>query len=293
LLVRALSYSQQVNTALQQAAELEPAVVELVDTIESYRRAVERFGDRTSKGISTIELRAVEFAYEPGRSVLEDVSLRVQRGEVVGIVGPSGSGKSTLVQLLLRLRRPLRGEYLVDGFSAAEFDFATWARQFTLVPQENRLIRGTIADNIRFFRSAIDEAAIVQAAQQAHVHAEIDALPDGYATLVGSGGADLSGGQRQRLGLARAIVGEPSVIILDEPTSALDMQSEALVQQTLVDLKGRVTLLIIAHRISTLNICDRIMVLDDGRVQAFGSHEEILTTNAFYAESVRLSRLPP
>jgi ABC-type multidrug transport system fused ATPase/permease subunit len=209
----------------------------------------------------------------------------------VGIVGPSGGGKSTLVQVLLGLRSPQRGDYLVNGRPAADHDLATWFGQFVLVPQDNRLLRGTIADNIRFHRPHLDDDAVEQAARAAHLHDDVVALPEGYRTPVGAGATDLSGGQRQRLGLARALAGRPSVLVLDEPTSALDMRSEALVQETLEDLRGRLTMFIVAHRVTTLGRCDRIMVLRGGAIEDFDAPDELLRSNDFFREVHRLSAL--
>jgi len=138
----------------------------------------------------------------------------------------------------------------------------------------------------------VTELDIERAARAAHLHEDIEAWPLGYATLLGSGARDISEGQRQRLGLARALAGAPSVLVLDEPTSALDMRSETLIQETLLALKGTLTLFIVAHRMTTLALCDRVLVLDGGRVQALGTREELLATSAFFAEVTRLARLP-
>jgi len=148
-----------------------------------------------------------------------------------------------------------------------------------------------VAENIRFFRDELDDAAVEQAAKLAHLHEDVVDWPLGYDTSVGERGGAVSGGQRQRIVLARAMAEEPDVLILDEPTSALDMKSESLVQQTLQGLKGRSTMFIIAHRLSTLNDCDRIMVLKDGELQAFEAASALRESNAFFAEAVQLSQL--
>jgi len=223
--------------------------------------------------------------------VLKGVSFVIEPGETVGIVGPSGSGKSTLVQLLLRLRHPVEGHYTADGIEAADIAQDSWYRRMAFVPQEPRLFRGSVAENIRFFRDELDDAAVEQAAKLAHLHEDVVDWPLGYDTSVGERGGAVSGGQRQRIVLARAMAEEPDVLILDEPTSALDMKSESLVQQTLQGLKGRSTMFIIAHRLSTLNDCDRIMVLKDGELQAFEAASALRESNAFFAEAVQLSQL--
>jgi ABC-type multidrug transport system fused ATPase/permease subunit len=231
----------------------------------------------------------VSFEYEPGVPVLRDLSFEVRPGEIVGIVGPSGSGKSTLVQLLLRLREPTAGTFLADGRDARRLSLVDWYQHVTFVPQDPHLFAGTVADNIRFFRPSIDDAAIERSAKLAHVHDDIQAWPTGYATYVGERGGQLSGGQRQRLCIARALVEEPEVMVLDEPTSALDVRSESLIRETIADLRPDTTVFIIAHRLSTLAICDRIMVILNGVMEGFDEPSKLESSNPFYREALRLS----
>ena len=291
ILVRALSYSQQLQTNYHNLAETAPYLGELQERQAAYEASFEPEGGRSVERIGRIAFDDVSFAYVPGLPVLRHVSFEIEPGETVGIVGPSGSGKSTLVQLLLRLRHPTDGHYLTDGLDATTIAYPSWYRRMAFVPQEPRLFRGSVADNIRFFRDELDDAAIERAAKLAHLHEDVMAWPEGFATSVGERGGAVSGGQRQRIVLARALAEEPDVLILDEPTSALDMKSESLVQQTLQTLKGRSTMFIIAHRLSTLNDCDRIMVLKDGVLQAFDAATTLRESNAFFAEAVQLSRL--
>jgi ATP-binding cassette, subfamily B, bacterial len=292
LLVRALTYSQDLQTAIQQANEMAPYLERLEEQEELYRAHPVRFGAGELGRVEDVRFRQVTFAYEPGRPVLSGISFSVDAGETIGIVGPSGSGKSTLVQVLLGLRSPDEGEYLVNGRPAESYRLDSWFRQFVLVPQDNRLLTATVAENIRFHRGHVRPDDVRRAARLAHLDAEIEALPAGYDTTVGSGWMDLSGGQRQRLGLARALAGDPSVLVLDEPTSALDMRSEALVQETLEELQGRLMLFIVAHRVTTLSRCDRIMVLRDGVVDDFDTPDALLRANAFFREVTRLSAIP-
>ena len=291
LLVRALSYSQQLQSSYHSLAEAAPYLEELQERQDDYRASVEPGGDRQIDHIGKLALDDVSFSYVPGVSVLRSVSFEVAPGEAIGIVGPSGSGKSTLVQLLLRLRHPTEGHLVVDGVEADEVSIDSWYRRVAFVPQEPRLFRGTIADNIRFFREELDQDAIERAAKLAYLHDDIMGWADGYDTDVGERGGAVSGGQRQRIVLARALAEEPDVLILDEPTSALDMKSESLVQDTLEGLKGHSTMFIIAHRLSTLNACDRIMVLSNGELQGFDTHAELRRSNPFFAEAVQLSQL--
>jgi ABC-type multidrug transport system fused ATPase/permease subunit len=291
LLVRALTYSQELQASIQQAHEMAPYLDALAAQEEVYVANPVPSGDAALEPVRTLSLRDAWFAYEPGVPVLRGVSFYVDAGETIGIVGPSGGGKSTLVQVLLGLRSPQRGGYLVNGRPAEAYSLPSWFEQFVLVPQDNRLLQGTVADNIRFHRGGLDDAAVEAAARAAHLHDDIAALPRGYGTAIGPGAADLSGGQRQRLGLARALAGRPSVLVLDEPTSALDMRSEALVQETLDELRGQLTMFIVAHRVSTLRRCDRIMVLHGGVIEAFDAPQALLRSNGFYQEVHRLASL--
>jgi ATP-binding cassette subfamily B protein len=184
-------------------------------------------------------------------------------------VGPSGAGKSTLVQLLLRMRTPTAGRFLLGALPVDDIDLVSWRRHVAYVPQEPRLLDGTVADNIRFHRD-IDQASVERAARLAHIDHVIRAMPQGYDTVVGQRADAVSGGQRQRLCLARALAGNPSVLVLDEPTSALDRDSEAAIQATLRELRGRLTMFIVAHRPSLLEICDRIFELDRGHLRVLG-----------------------
>ena len=223
--------------------------------------------------------------------VLSCLDFSVRRGQSVGIVGPSGAGKSTLVKLLLRLHDPESGDLLANGVSAREFSMSDWYRRVGYVPQHVATFNGTVAENIAFFRSGFTRADIETAARSAHLHDEIMALPDGYDTPVGERLGRLSGGQRQRLALARALLGSPDILVLDEPTSALDPRSEQLVQQTIEELGGSVTLFIIAHRMSTLRACETIIVLENGTVSAIGAPDEVCASNEFFREANRLAKL--
>jgi ABC-type multidrug transport system fused ATPase/permease subunit len=208
---------------------------------------------------------------------------------VIGIVGPTGAGKSTLVQLLLRLRAPTRGAFLAGDVPAADVDDEAWHRKVAYLPQEPHLVRASPRDNVRFFREWIDEAAVTRAMRLAHIADEVDAWADGPRAIIGERADGISGGQRQRLCLARALAGEPELLVLDEPTSALDPHSERLIAESLVALRGRLTMVIVAHRLSTLEVCDRIMVIQDGRLDAFSGADELLATNDFYRRAFSLS----
>jgi ATP-binding cassette, subfamily B, bacterial len=232
----------------------------------------------------------VRFAYVPGEDVLRDVSFEARRGEAIGIVGPSGAGKSSLVQIMLRLRVPAAGTLLINGEDAALFRRADWQRRVAYVPQTPQLIWGTVADNIRFHRPEITDAQVEDAARKAHIHDEILSWPQGYRTVVGQRASAVSGGQRQRLCLARALAGSPDVLILDEPTSALDVRSEQAVQQSLEEVKDDVLLFLVAHRLSTLSVCDRVMVIVEGRLEAIDEPAALRERNDFYREVSEITR---
>jgi ABC-type multidrug transport system fused ATPase/permease subunit len=292
LVVRALLYSRTIQATYNNTVRVLPFVEQLQDVTELYRASAEPDGTLDLARIDTLQFDGVGYSYVPDQPALVDVSFSVRRGEAIGIVGPSGAGKSTLMQLLLRLRVPSRGRYLVNGQSASEFRTAAWYRTVAVLPQEPRLLDGTIAENIRFLRDDVDDDAIQRAARLAQIHDEIVSWPLGYDTPVGPRGVAISGGQRQRVCLARALATRPSVLVLDEPTSALDVHSETAIQQALEATKGETTLFIVAHRLSTLNICDRIIVLEDGQLRAFAPAEDLMRTSAYFSRAVELSRLP-
>ncbi len=282
LIVRAISSAQIVQASNQSVSEALPSVQELYERIDQLCAGAPSTGTRTIDRIDSVELENVTYAYGDNGQVLHGITLRVGCGEVIGVVGPSGGGKSTLVQILLRLRLPLNGSVRVSGHDYEEYDPDCWSRLVSLVPQEPRLMEGSIADNIRFFRPGIGDEQVVEAAAQAHILAEVERLPEGFATVLGPRGGGLSGGQRQRIAIARSLVGGPQLLVLDEPTSALDTVSERLFQETLRSLKGRMTMVIVAHRITTLDSCDRLVVIDRGRVEATGSAAELRERPGFF-----------
>jgi ATP-binding cassette subfamily B protein len=291
IMLRSFMYGQQLQTAYQALHESAPYLEQLRARQREYRAAAVERGGAPVARVDEIAFDRVWFEYEPSRPVLREVSFDVTRGELIGIVGPTGSGKSTLVQLLLRLREPTSGAVLADGRDVRALSLDDWHRRVSFVPQDARLVSGTVADNIRFFRDHINEPAIQQAAKLAHLHDEIVSWPLGYDTQVGERGDQLSGGQRQRLCIARSLVGSPDVLVLDEPTSALDPSSETLVRETLSALAPRVTVFIIAHRLSTLHTCGRIMVLQDGQLLGFDEPAQLRRSSPFYQEALRLSGL--
>lgn len=290
LLLRTLSYGQAGQSSYHQLNDSAPYLDELRRQRSRYERSPATAGDRRLDDVGEVEVDGVSFSYPTGGAVLHDVGFRIGPGETIGVIGPSGSGKSTLVQLLLGLRQPQAGTIRIDDVDTAEFALDDWCKRVSFVPQDPHLFAGTVAENIAFFRD-VDRPAIERAARLAHVHDDIETLPQGYDEPVGPGQRALSGGQQQRVCIARALVTEPDLLLLDEPTSALDVRSEARIQETLTGLRGRVTLVIVAHRMTTLTACDRILVLTDGQVQGYDAHERLLSTSAFYEEALRLSAI--
>jgi ABC-type multidrug transport system fused ATPase/permease subunit len=276
LIVRSLGYAQSANSALQHINELSPNLESLLSRLQSLDAAAEAPGQQALDSVVRVRLDDVGYDYEPGRPGIEGVTLDVAAGEAVGVIGPSGGGKSTLVQVLLRLRPPTRGTVTVSGIAYQEIDPAAWHRLVALVPQEPKLFQGTVTDNIAFLRPGITRERVEQAAAAAHILNDIRQLPRDFDTELGPRGAGLSGGQKQRIAIARALVGEPQLLVLDEPTSALDGRSEQLLQRTIEELKGRVTLVIVAHRLTTLACCDRVVAMEGGRVKVIGTLDEAL-----------------
>ena len=274
LMVRALSYAQQAQSSAQRINEVEPNLVALDQTICEFQAVEERFGNAAVDRVGPMLLRAVSYSYAD-QLALHEIDLEIRPGELLGVVGPSGGGKSTLVQVLLRLRLPTTGTVLVDGRPYEEIAPESWARLVSVVPQEPRLFAGSVADNIAFHRQGITRGQIVAAAKRSHIADEIERLPGGFDAQLSARGGGLSGGQRQRLAIARALVGEPELLVLDEPTSALDVHSERLLHATISELRSRVTMVIVAHRLSTIAACERLLVLERGEVAALGPYDEV------------------
>ena len=235
-----------------------------------------------------IRFDAIDFAY-PGRDpLLHHFSLDIPAGSTVGIVGATGSGKSTIVKLLLRLYELQGGTILLDGQPIDQLQLADLRRAIGLVSQEVFLFHGTVAENIAYGSFQAPRAAIERAAALAEAAAFIEALPQGYDTVVGERGQRLSGGQRQRIALARAILKNPPVLILDEATAAVDNETEAAIQQSLDRITAERTTLVIAHRLSTVRHADRIVVLDQGRIVESGSHEQLIAAGGAYVNLWRV-----
>jgi subfamily B ATP-binding cassette protein MsbA len=265
------------------------AIERVFEIIDTRPTIVDAPGARPMPQVTgRIELDGVTFAYQADRPVLREVSLTIPAGETLALVGPSGSGKTTLTGLIPRLWDVGEGSIRVDGIDIRQVTVASLRDQIGLVAQEATLFGGTIRENILYGRLDATERDVIAAAQAANAADFIDALPDGYDTVVGDRGSRLSGGQRQRVAIARAILKDPPILLLDEATSSLDNESERLVQDALDHLKVGRTTIIVAHRLSTIQAADRIAVLDDGWLVELGSQAELLALNGLYARLHRM-----
>ncbi|MGD9583251.1 MAG: ABC transporter transmembrane domain-containing protein [Lysobacterales bacterium] len=243
---------------------------------------------RPARGEVRFEQVGFHYPSRPDQNALDDFNLHIRHGETIALVGPSGAGKSTVFQLLLRFYDPQAGRVLIDGVDIAKLSLHDLRRSIALVPQDSVIFAASAMENIRFGRYDASDAEVIAAARAAYAHEFIERQPAGYDTDLGERGVRLSGGQQQRIAIARAILRDAPILLLDEATSALDAQSEAAIQKALEHVMRDRTTLIIAHRLATVQKADRIVVVDHGRIQAIGSHEQLIAADGLYAHLARL-----
>lgn len=285
LLIRSMSAAQQLVTSNQRVLELSSYAEGMNDLIAALHAGRPNRGNVRPRHLLPVRLHEVGFTYDGATPVLHGVEVEFGSDELVGVVGPSGAGKSTLVELLLGLRWPTEGEILCGGTELRQIDPQEFARRVAFVPQNPVLIVGTVAENVDLFRG-LPEQRIRDAIRKANLEAEIDSLPDGIHTRLGPDDRSLSGGQQQRLTIARALAGDPEIVILDEPTSALDAISEVAIRRTLKELASGRLAIVIAHRYSTLKSCSRILALQDGQIESDATPDAVAARSSFFRAMV-------
>lgn len=276
-LFRLLPIIIQLNGSWAQASSFHGSVRNIHDLLRRDDKTYMPDGSLAFPGLQrSIDLVAVDFGYDAQKPVLQDVTLTIERGQTVALVGASGSGKTTLADLLIRFYDPVRGQIQIDGTNLTDFDLNSYRRKLAVVSQDTFIFNTTVRENIAYGIDGMTDTAIEAAAKQANALDFILDLPEGFETRLGDRGVRLSGGQRQRIAIARALLRDPDILILDEATSALDSVSERLVQQSLENLASGRTVIAIAHRLSTIFKADKIVVLEQGQVVEQGSYQDLL-----------------
>lgn len=268
---RTFTYVQRTQRILHGLNESMPYLQNLLayqKKITRHQEQKQREGGKPFVFKRALAFENVSFAHKESgeQRILKDTSFTIQKGGLYGFAGESGSGKTTIFDLILRLHEPISGRIMLDGVNIQNIALEDWRRYIAYVPQDTFVMNDTVANNIRFFNENVSDADIEEAARRAHIHDRIIQMEHGYDTMLGSSGVQLSGGERQRLALARALTRKPDILLLDEATSALDARTEAEIQKTIEALRGNVTVLIIAHRPSTIENADAVFTLENGRI---------------------------
>lgn len=274
---------KNLNTLNEKIPFLQSALFYLDEAIEN-----EEEDNGTGKFIfeKELEFRDVSFQYDNqdnnNQPVIKNISFKVKKGEMVGIIGPSGVGKTTLVDLILRLLNPTQGSIVLDGKNINEIDLKSWRDNIGYVSQDIFLMNDSVANNIKFYKDSISHDKLVKVAKMANIYDFIMELPDKFDTVIGERGVRLSAGQRQRIVIARVLARDPQILVLDEATSALDNESEIQIQKVIEGLRGRVTVLVIAHRLSTVEDSDKLIVLEGGQISEQGAPKDLLKNKGSY-----------
>jgi ABC-type multidrug transport system fused ATPase/permease subunit len=279
LVLRSVSYGSAIQSSIQGLRQSQGMLEDVARALERFDEARINPGERVPETFE-VEFDSVEYSYDGVSLALSGITMQIPEGKIIGVLGPSGSGKTTISQLLLGLRGPTSGRATIGGEDAAAISRSDVHSTVALVPQEPVLLQGSVIDNIKFFRN-FEEQEVINAAKLAYLHEDVARMPAGYETLVGEGGGALSGGQKQRLAIARALIGSPKLIVLDEPTSAVDGRTEKLIRQTLSELRGHVTVVIISHRIETTAQCDLLLVLANGKIADYGERDAVMAGPAY------------
>lgn len=283
---RAINQSSRLYTAVNTAAGASERIFELLDETPEISDSENAQPVKNMKGQVTLD--DLWFAYENKRNVLKGITFEGKAGETIALVGPSGAGKTTLLNLLPRFYDPQRGSILIDGIDIRDFKVKSLREHISLVPQEIHLFGTSIKENILYGKLDATDEEIIRAARDANAHEFIMETEHGYDSLIGERGVKLSGGQRQRLAIARAILKNPAILLLDEATSSLDSESEVQVQEALFRLMQNRTTFVIAHRLSTVQHADRILVLDEGKIVEAGTHTELIEQKGLYSHLYEL-----
>lgn len=277
---RSVSQTSRLYTAINTAAGATERIFELMDEIPEIedKPGVKAVGQ--IKG--AIKAENVWFSYDENRPILKEISFEAAPGQTIALVGPSGAGKTTLLNLLPRFYDPLKGSIFLDGINIKEFQLKSLREKIALVPQDVHLFGTSVKENIRYGNLTATDDEVIEAAVAANAHDFISEMPEEYNSLIGEKGVKLSGGQRQRLAIARALLKNPTILLLDEATSSLDSESEAQVQNALERLMKNRTTFVIAHRLSTVQKADKILVIESGRIVESGTHQDLIGMDGLY-----------
>ena len=291
LIQRIFTYTQQLQStlyAITNSASYVNKMLEYRDEVIKNKEIDN--GVDSFKFNNFLEFKDVGFCYDKAKQILNNLSFTVKKGEMVGLIGPSGAGKTTIVDIVLRLFNPTKGEILLDGSNINKININEWRKNIGYVSQDIFLKNDTIANNIKFYNDSISDKEMEAAARMANIHDFIQSCSDKFETVIGERGLLLSAGQRQRIVIARILARQPKILILDEATSALDNESEVQIQKVIENLKNKVTVLLIAHRLSTVMNCTKLLVLQNGEIKEQGSPEELLADEKSYFYKVSYIR---